>query len=386
MKKATTCLRSWFETAASMARFAVFIVLFGAIGCSHETAEEVESETVVPVTTAAAMTGTIRASLDVTGTVTAAPDADQLVIAPQPARIVSISKAEGDLVKAGDVLVQFQIPSLAADIATRRAELARAKARLENAGAAQARAHDLFDRGIAARKEVEDADRELADAQAGLTEAEGTLAAADTAAGQTTVHARFNGVVAKRLHNPGELADASASDPVMRIVDPRRLEVTASVPIPDVARVVVGARAHMAALSGGADIGLKVLSRPAAVDAGTAAVPIRLAIVAGLPSEKGGGNAVPPIGTPVRITIDAEEHHDVVLVPAVAVLHEGTETAVFVANGNKAERRAVKVGLNDATHAEITDGIKAGDMVIVNGQAGLPDGARIAVAPTEPKS
>ena len=78
------------------------IVLAVALGtCSHETAEEVESETVVPVTTVAAATGTIRAAINVTGTVTAAPGADQLVVAPQPARIAEITKAEGDLVKAG---------------------------------------------------------------------------------------------------------------------------------------------------------------------------------------------------------------------------------------------------------------------------------------------
>jgi multidrug efflux pump subunit AcrA (membrane-fusion protein) len=206
---------------------AVPIVLALALGaCSHETAEEVESETVVPVTTVAAATGTIRAAINVTGTVTAAPGADQLVVAPQPARIAEITKAEGDLVKAGDLLVRFEIPTLTADVATRRGELARAKARLDNARAAQTRARDLFDRGIVARKEVEEADRELADAQAGITEAEATLAASDTAASQSAVHARFNGVVAKRMHNAGEVVEATASDPVMRVVDPRRLEVT----------------------------------------------------------------------------------------------------------------------------------------------------------------
>jgi RND family efflux transporter MFP subunit len=354
---------------------AVPIVLALALGaCSHETAEEVESETVVPVTTVAAATGTIRAAINVTGTVTAAPGADQLVVAPQPARIAEITKAEGDLVKAGDLLVRFEIPTLTADVATRRGELARAKARLDNARAAQTRARDLFDRGIVARKEVEEADRELADAQAGITEAEATLAASDTAASQSAVHARFNGVVAKRMHNAGEVVEATASDPVMRVVDPRRLEVTASVPIADVARVVVGAPAHMANPAGGSDIALKVVSRPAAVDPGTAAVPLRLAFAA--PS-------TPPIGAPVQVTINAEEHRDVVLVPAQAVVREANETAVFIANGDKAERRAVTVGLSDAKQAEITDGIKAGESVIVSGQAGLPDGAKISVSAAE---
>jgi RND family efflux transporter MFP subunit len=345
------------------------------VACSHETAEEVESETVVPVTTVTATTGSIRATLDVTGIITAAPGADQLVIAPQPARIAEITKAEGDQVKAGDLLVRFEIPTLAADVASRRAELTRARARLERARAAQTRAHDLFDRGVAARREVEDADRELADAQAGLPEAEATLNAAETTAGLSTVHARFSGIVAKRLHNPGELVDATASDPVLRVVDPRRLEVTASVPIPDVARVVVGADAHMANPGGGAELALKVVSRPAVVDPGTAAVPLRLAFIS---------PTTAPLGTPVQVNINAEEHRDVVLVPAQAVVHEADATAVFVVMGDKAERRAVTLGLTNAKQAEITSGVKSGEAVIVTGQAGLPDGAKIAATSSEP--
>jgi RND family efflux transporter MFP subunit len=345
--------------------------LIAGSACSKQSAEEVESETVVPVTTEAATTGDIRAVLTVTGTVTAAPGADQLVMAPVPARIAEIPKAEGDRVSAGDLLVRFEIPTLSADVATHRGEVAHAQARIENARAARTRAHDLFDRGIAARKEVEDADRELADAEAGLTEARATLGASETAEAQATVRARFNGVVAKRYHNAGDLVDATSTDPVIRVVDPKRLEVTASVPIPDVPKVLIGASGRLRNPSGEGEIDLKVVSRPAAVDPGTAAVPIRLAFAA---------TDIAPVGTPVQITIDAEQHRKVVLIPSAAVIHEAEETAVFVANGDKAERRVVTLGLIDGEHTEVKSGIKAGELVIVKGQAGLPDGATITTA------
>jgi cobalt-zinc-cadmium efflux system membrane fusion protein len=332
-------------------------------------------DTVVPVTTEAAAVGTIRATLTVTGTVTAAPGADLLVIAPEPARIAEIPHAEGDRVRRGDVLVRFEIPSYTADVATKHGEVTRAQARLQNARAAQTRAHDLFDRGIAARKEVEDADRELADAQAGVAESEATLGAAQTSAARATVRATFDGVVAKRTHNPGDSVEASASDPVLRVVDPRRLEITASIPVADVQRIAMGATARLASPNGGATATLKVVSRPAAVDANTATAPIRLSFAP--------PTAI-PVGAPVQLTIDAEEHRDVVLVPAAAVTHEGEEAAVFVANGDKAERRVVTLGITDDAHAEIRSGIKAGEAVIVTGQAGLPDGTAITVAKPEP--
>jgi membrane fusion protein, multidrug efflux system len=354
----------------------IALAISAAAACGRKSAEEVESETVVPVTIEPAATGSIRASITATGTVTAAPGADQVVIAPQPSRIIEIPKAEGDRVNAGDVLVRFEIPSLRSDVASHNAELTRAQARLENARAAQTRAHDLFERGVAARKEVEDADRELADAQAGLAEARATLNAAETSAGLATVRARFSGVVARRYHNAGELVDATAADPVIRIVDPRRLEVTAAVPIPDVPRIIVGAAGHMKNPAGEGVIALKVVSRPAAVDEGTATVPIRMSFAA---------NDVAPVGTPVQVTIDAEEHKNVVIVPTQAVIREADDTAVFVANGEKAERRTVTLGLSDADRTEIKSGIKAGDPVIVKGQAGLPDGARITTAAEKPE-
>jgi hypothetical protein len=39
----------------------------------------------------------------------------------------------------------------------------------------------------------------------------------------------------------------------------------------------------------------------------------------------------------------------------------------------------VQVGLDDGTDAEMVSGVKTGEMVIVQGQAGLPDGAKISI-------
>jgi RND family efflux transporter MFP subunit len=359
--------------------FIPLAALWGAFlftGCSSDAPEEVESETVVPVSTEAAQVGNIRATIHATGAITPAPGAELVVVAPEPARIADIPKGEGDAVANGDVLVRFEIPSATAEVARQRAELIRAQAQLENARAAQMRARDLFERGIAARKEVEDADRDVAEAQAAIAQAQAALGGAEAAAGRAVVRAPFSGVVAKRLHNPGDLVEAAASDPVLRVVDPRRLEVTASIAIADVQRVAVGASAH---LVGGSETRLRVVSRPAAVEQGTASVPVRLAFAA---------PAAPlPVGTPVQVEIEADEHTGVVLVPTPAIVREGEESAVFVAIENKAQRRVVMLGIVDGKHAEVRSGLEAGERVIVRGQAGLPDGATITIdAPDKPEA
>jgi multidrug efflux pump subunit AcrA (membrane-fusion protein) len=50
---------------------------------------------------------------------------------------------------------------------------------------------------------------------------------------------------------------------------------------------------------------------------------------------------------------------------------------VFVVSGNKAQRRMVTVGASDDEHTEVRSGLKAGETIIVDGQAGLPDGATV---------
>jgi membrane fusion protein, multidrug efflux system len=354
-------------------RSLLFALLLLAVstGCRTPAPEEVETETAVPVKTERAATGSIRGVVHATGIVTPAPGAELIVVAPEAARIAEIPHADGDAVRRGDLLVRFEIPNTAAEVQRQGAEVQRAQAAVANAQANQVRSRDLFARGVAARKDVEDADRALADAEAAVAQAQASRAAAVATAARSVVRATFNGVIAKRFHNPGDLVEAAASDPILRVIDPRRLEVVVSVPLSDSARVIIGAHARLAGLPpGSAEVGLKVISRPAAVDPGTSSVPVRVGFDA--PTNF-------PAGTPVQIDIDAEEHTNVVLIPAAALVRDGEETAVLVVAGDKAQRRAVQIGLSDAARVEIVSGVKAGELVIVDGQQGLPDGADVTL-------
>lgn len=351
-------------------RLLVVALLAIASGCSKPTEETVESETVVTVKTVPAALGTIRGIVHATGIVNPAPGADLVVVAPEAARIAEVPRAAGDRVRRGDLLVRFEIPTAAAEVQRQQAEVARAQATLDTAIAAQTRARELFERGVAARKEVEDAGRAVADANAAQAQARASLASSQTIAQRAVVRATFDGLVAKRLHNPGDLVEPAAGDPVLRVIDPSRLEVVASVPLADASRVELGAPAHLVAPAGGAEAGLKVISRPAAVEPGTATIPIRLGFASAVDI---------PVGTPVQVDIDAELHRGVVLVPAVAIVREGEDAGVFVAVAGKAKRRAVQIGITDGTNVEIRSGVNAGEMVIVDGQAGLPDDATIKV-------
>ena len=354
-------------TAALLATLAAVTLCVLACG---EATEEIETSDKVPVTVVAARRGAIHATVWATGIVKPAPGAELIVTAPQSARILAIPKAEGDSVRKGDLLVQFEIPSLHAEKSGRESDRARATARIENAQAAATRAEGLYERGIAAHKEVEDTKRELAEAQAALSEAEGALSAAGLLGQRERVVARFDGIVAARFHNPGDLVEPGLSDPVMRVIDPNRLQVDASVPLGAVAHVAVSNAAKILGPEAGPPDDGIVTGRPVAVEPSTSMALVRIAFTR--PTKL-------PAGTPVQVEISTEEHVDALLVPAAAVIQEKTESFLYIVDEEgRARRRVVSVGMTSSTDAEILEGVAVGDRVIVQGQNALPDGAVVS--------
>lgn len=349
------------------------LVTLGGLACHRARPEETDTETAVPVEVAAARRGAVTTHLRATGTVDPAPGADWTVTAPNQARISALPFATGDAVRKGAVLARFDAPPLRADLATRTAELAQARAALDNARQGHERIARLFDKGIAAQREVEDARKTLRDAEAALGQATATRAAAADLAGRATAVAPFDGLVAQRWHNPGDVVDAN--EHVVRLVDPRRLEVTTSVLLADVGRVTVGRPAHVT-MAGRADEGLsaRVVGAPAAADPATGTAIVRLRLSAPL-----------PVGAPVQADIEAESAADALLVPAAALVRDEGHTVVYVVGADgRAHRKEVTVGLLTDDDAQILTGLDAGARVIVKGQEDLPDGAAVAVEAPEP--
>lgn len=340
-------------------------------GCHAGTPDETVTETAVSVEVETARTGAIREVIAATGIVSAPPDGELVVTAPEAARIVELPRAEGDRVRAGDLLVRFEIPTLTAAAASSRAGIEQAEARVENAKAAATRLSGLFERGVAAQKEVEDAERELRESRAALAQAQSASGAANTLAGRLVVRARFAGVIAKRWHNPGDLVEPGPSDPILRVIDPAHLEITAAVPVGALARITLGAPARVVGPGGGVPVAASVISRPAAVDAGSVTAPVRLR-----PASAKDLTA----GMSVQVEILGPEHTGVVLVSPAAVVRDGSGAVVMtVGADSKAHRNDVDVGVVTPDAVEIRDGIKAGDRVVVRGQNGLPHGAAVTI-------
>ena len=354
--------------------------------CRREAPKAAEpQETIIPVGAAPAQRAAIRAVIHASGQVVPAEGGEFLVFAPEPTRLIDVMKMPGDAVKSGDVLARFDLPSAAQAVARLAADLAGAQAQLENARINQERVRGFVERGLVPRRDLEAADRDLALAQDAAERARTAHAAAQAGATRATVRAPFDGVVATRAHNPGDMI-ISTTDPVLRVVDPRRLEVVASIPRKEQSRVVTGATARVAAA--GAERVRLTVAGP--VTNGTVGAPVTASGPGGIAPDAS-ADLVPfrlvfadphklAVDMPLQIDIDAEERTDTVLIPAEAIVRDGRETVIFVAAGSRAERRVVKTGIEDEARIEITEGLRAGELVITRGHLGLTDGAAVTVA------
>jgi cobalt-zinc-cadmium efflux system membrane fusion protein len=323
----------------------------------------------IAVATSAARLGTITAVFETVGTVAPAPDAQQLVTVPEPARIVELPRSEGEPVMRGDVLVRFEVAAMQSAAAQQVADVSGAQARLANAQAAHARSKELFDRGLVPRLQVEELQAQIAAAEADLRAANTASSVFEAGvSARTVVRALFDGVVQQRLMTTGELAQPASV--IMIVIDPQRLELTASMPFADAERIAIGNPARTTPLPDGTPaMTLRVAARPDSVTNRETPVVVRMAF-----------DSPPPmaIGTAIQVAIDGETHEGAVLVPLAALSYEGDEASVFVMNNGKAERRLVAVGISNAEDAEITEGLQAQEVVIIDSQLPLVDGAKVA--------
>jgi RND family efflux transporter MFP subunit len=79
-------------------------------------------------------------------------------------------------------------------------------------------------------------------------------------------------------------------------------------------------------------------------------------------------------GTFGEVAIEVESRENALVVPQMAVIDRGF---VYVAQGGKAVKKAVRLGLQTSDSVEILSGLQEGESVIVEGNFSLEDGAPI---------
>jgi membrane fusion protein, multidrug efflux system len=356
---------------------AALAAAFAAPACTRSASdEEIESAAVPTIT---ADVGTVEKrdlvdSLLVRGSVTAPPNQDVRLAAQVPGRVVAMRVAEGDSVRAGEVVAEIETPPLEDQQRQARAAHSQARVAIENAKLNLARTERLFERGIAAGKEVEDARAQAAAAEAALEQAQAALATADRQLARARVRSPISGQVVKRFVGVGEQVDGTPGQPLLEVANVERVEMAAHVSAERLGRVRVGQKAEVVSdawperrFEG------VVLAISPAIDPATNAALVRLRVV--------NPELALKVGMFAQARIGLAEKKGVLVVPPSALSRSEDGTAVYVVSGQDATRTPVEVGLETPEAVELVSGVKQGQKVLTSAVHGLGERAKLAARP-----
>jgi len=289
--------------------------------------------------------------------------------AKMPGYVKSIAVDRGDLAKAGQVLVELEMPEQIAARARYDAEVAVAEMDLARLQTARAKAPDLI-----TPQSSEAAEARVAIARARRAENESLLA-------YGRIVAPFDGVVTQRNVDigafvPAATAAGSSAASMLTLMDFSTVRARVAVPEIEASRIQLGQPVILTGdgLSGQEFRG-KVSRHGGALDEATRSLLVEI----DLPNTD---RRLRP-GMYVTIRVGVEKHSTALLIPATALVREKAAGFVFLLNDGKAVRTPVKFGFNDGRQVEIVEGLPEtasvlipGKVVLVNGQSVTPMEAR----------
>jgi membrane fusion protein (multidrug efflux system) len=274
-------------------------------------------------------------------------------------RLVQIYVREGSIVGRGTPLFKIDDASL-------KAQVARAEAERDLARQALTRTRQLVEQNATSASELERAEATARGTQASLDLLELSLE-------RTTVRAPFGGVAGRRLVSLGDYVTPQRALISLQTYDPQR--AVFQVPERYADRVANGQRVQftVAALPGKRFTGVVDFVDP------VVQLPGRTVLVkARVPNPRRELQA----GMFIEASLATATRANAIVVPEDAVLTSLNQRIVWVVTPDKkVERREVKIGVRRAGFVEITEGVKAGEKVVVGGAERLQPG--MGVNPVE---
>jgi RND family efflux transporter MFP subunit len=327
------------------------------------------------------------------------------VYAKESGYVQKLNVDYGAHVKAGQVMATLEIPELQAQLQEDQAEIknatnqvSRADNELKRYDAQYNALHLQYTRlnqvfqtqpGIVAQQEVDDAQGKdlaaasqvdagksaLEAAQSQLAAARAKLARDQTLYDYSKITAPFAGVVTERYANLGTLVQAGTGSstqamPIVRLSQDDLFRLVIPVPESYVRYIHVGD--HV-------DVHVPSLNRTFPGKVARFSVDLR--------SDTRTMHTEVDVANPERVLmpglyaeaeVGLDEKENVSTVPLQALTHEGNKTTVFVVNPDGVvEDRAVQVGLQTTSDAEVISGLNEGEQVVVSDRSGLKPGQKV---------
>ena len=293
---------------------------------------------------------------------------EHLAITNEHGKYIPIT--EGTHIKKGQQLAVIDYSTYMAK--EQRAEAAKvsAKAQFDDALREEKRMTALFDEGASTERARDQSITARARCEAALKQAEASLELARIDLDEATPDSFINGIVVAKFIDEGNIVAPGTA--ILTIQDISRVKAVFSVAERYLSRIIPGTtRVDIAsdAVNGGpftAVVSKVYPSVDPATRTGTAEILL----------DNADGRL--RTGIFVKLLVEMDKAENAPIIPLSAVIRQGQETFVFVVEASTAHRRSVQLGLTEKERVQVKEGLREGELLVVQGQRDLQDGDEVA--------
>ena len=363
--------------------FVIVIIATFVLGFILKSGKKKEEEKVVPVEVETVKTGSIEEALNLTGWIKSSSVVD--VKSKVSGRIESLQVVgddgkpvdleEGIEVKKGQQLAVIDHDQYLAQLNAAKAALKAAEVEFDEAEREQKRMIALFEGGSATGQNK---DRAITVAQlftARLASAKANLEMAQINLRESTIISPIDGVVTAKHIDAGNLINIGQT--IVTVEDMRVVKIIAAASERYAGRISAGTKAEISIESlGEKKFEAEVYSVYPALDEQTHTIQVEIQL-------KNEQLLFRP-GMFAKVKLILQRKESVVVVPKDVVLGgKIDEPFVYVIENNTARKRVLKLGIIEGENAEITDGLKESEILVVNGMQYLTDGIKVEIVRLE---
>jgi len=348
--------------------FSIFccIVLLGA-GCTKKK-EEVKAEKIINIKVITTQKMPVRPYVEAVGTL---EPWDEVIISPEVDGIIKeIPVEEGFPVTKGMFLLKINDIDYRLGVQTAEAALGQAQAGLNNAKIMFDRMEALYKQSGVSKQDFDNASTRLDVSVQDVERAKAALSIAKERLSRVILRSPINGMIKQKAVTTGMFVKTGT--PLLNLIQIDPLFLTFSVTEKDVGTLKRGQDVVFSVdafpnreFKGKVDIIYPNVDEHSRMLKVEALIPNRsLELKPGFFS---------------RVMVYTGAQKEAVLIPITSILYEGTKVRVFLNEKNKARERYLKLGRKYGEMMEITEGLQAGEKLVVVGQNTLTDGVNVRV-------
>lgn len=331
--------------------------------------KKAEPERLINVRVSLAEKRKVQPYLETTGTLKA--DEDVMVATEVDGIVRKILVDEGTPVHSGKLLVEINETDYALDWKRSEAALKQAEASLANARTEFKRKKALYEEELITKQQYDDVSMRVTVAEAELERAKATLAISREKLKRTKIYSPIIGAVKEKKVSVGDFVRNGT--PVLQIIKINPLKLNFTVPEKDIAQIKTGQEVMFTV---DAYPGRKFKGKVNLLYPNVEERTRTLQAEAVVPN----ADQVLKPGSFARVFIYTQTPRDAVLAPVISLMYDGPVTRIFVADGNTARERVVKIGNKYDEYVEIIEGLKEKERIVVVGQNNLSEGVKLNVA------